>query len=314
MNGAAIEAQRLTKTFHPGVVAVKDLDLEVRPGAVYGLLGRNGSGKSTTLRLLMGLLWPDQGSARVLGWDFGRAPRAVRGRVAYVAQAHPLPGWMTLADLSRCLGRWNERWDDGHARGLAARWALPWTRPVAALSSGEQRKAAIVLAFAGRPEVLVLDEPAAGFDLVSRRELLEQIVDAITQSDGCTVLLSTHLVDDVERVADHIGILDRGRVALAARLEDLLNRTRRVQVIFEGDEAPADFIVPGAVRSRRAGAVIHAVVRLSDGSELDGLRGAANLRVQVFPIGLEEIFLELYGREGRSGEPAWAEMQRTEEP
>src|ERR1051326_8249234 len=230
MSGVAIEASRLTKTFRGGVVAVKDLNMEVKRGAVYGLLGRNGSGKTTTLRLLMGLLRPDQGSARLLGWGFWRAPRAVRGRVAYVAQAHPLPGWMTLADLSRCLGRWNERWDPGHARGPAQRWALPWTRPVATLSSGEQRKAAIVLAFAARPEVLVLDEPAAGFDLVARRELLEQIVDAITQSDGCTVLLSTHIIEDIERIADHVGIVDSGRMALAARLEDLLNRTRRVQV------------------------------------------------------------------------------------
>jgi ABC-2 type transport system ATP-binding protein len=301
MSGVAIEASRLTKTFRGGVVAVKDLNMEVKRGAVYGLLGRNGSGKTTTLRLLMGLLRPDQGAARVLDWDFWRAPRGVRRRVAYVPQTHQLPGWMTLADLCRCLGRWNDRWDGAHARALAHRWALPWTRPVACLSSGEQRQASILLAFAGRPEVLVLDEPAAGFDLVARRELVEQIVDAITQSDGCTVLLSTHIIEDIERIADHVGIVDSGRMALAARLEDLLNRTRRVQVIFEAEEPPPGFAIPGAVHSRQTGSVVNAVVRLADGGELDSLRAAGSIRVQVFPIGLEELFMELFGRDARNG-------------
>ena len=119
MSGVVIEANSLTKTFRDGVVAVKDLDLEVRRGAVYGLVGRNGSGKTTTLRMVVGLLHPDRGAARVLGWDFWRAPRGVRQRVAYVGQTQQLPGSMTLEELSRCLTRWNDRWDLKHARALA---------------------------------------------------------------------------------------------------------------------------------------------------------------------------------------------------
>src|SRR5438093_6527815 len=290
MSGVVIEAISLTKTFRDGVVAVKDLDLEVRRGAVYGLVGRNGSGKTTTLRMVLGLLQPDRGAARVLGWDFWRAPREVRQRVAYVGQTQQLPGSMTLEELSRCLTRWNERWDLKHARALAEDWGLPWKRPVGCLSNGEQRKVAILLAFAGRPQVLVLDEPASGFDLIARRELLEQIVDAITQTDGCSVLLSTHIIGELERIADYIGVMDGGRMAMSARLEDLLNHTRRVQVIFDDEEAPANFIIPGAVHSRRAGSVVNAVVRLADGSELDALLSTANVRAQVFPIGLEAIF------------------------
>ncbi len=299
MSGAVIEANHLTRTFHGGVVAVNDLNLEVERGAVYGLVGRNGSGKTTTLRLLLGLLRPDRGAARVLGCDFWRAPRPVRTRVAYVPQTQQMPGWMTLEELCRCLSRLNEKWDCGRARALADDWALPWKRPMGCLSSGEQRKAAVLLAFASRPEVLVLDEPAAGFDLIARRALLEQVVDAISQSDGCTVLLSTHLVADLERVADYIGVMNAGRLAMSVRLEDLLNHTKRVQVIFEDDEPPADFAIPGAVRSRRAGPVVNAVVRLADDSELDSLRDSMNVRVQVFPIGLEEIFIELFGRDAR---------------
>jgi ABC-2 type transport system ATP-binding protein len=313
MNGSVIEAENLTKTFRDGIVAVKDLDLQIKRGAVYGLLGRNGSGKTTALRLLMGLLQPDRGEARVLGCDFWRAPRSVRTRVAYVAQTQQLPGWMTVQELCRCQTRWNERWDQSHARALAEGWKLPWRRQVGGLSAGEQRKVAIAVAFASRPEVLILDEPSSGLDVIARRELLEQIVDAITQTDGCTVLLSTHIVSDLERVADHVGVIHGGRIAMSARLEDLLNHTRRVQVIFEGADPPANFTIPGAVHSRQAGSVLNAVVRLTDGRELDGLRGSANVRVQVFPIGLEDLFIELFGRDPQPGDEMMNDWEIKEE-
>jgi len=278
--------------------------LKIESGAVYGLIGRNGSGKTTTLRLLLGLLQPDRGRARVLGWDFWRAPRSVRTRAAYVSQTQQLPASLSLEELNRCLKRIHERWDQPHARALANDWGLPWRRALGCLSSGEQRKAAILLAFAGRPEVLVLDEPAAGFDLVARRELVAQIVDAITQGDGCTVLLSTHLIGDLERVADYIGVIDTGRMAISERLEDLLNRTKRVQVIFHDEESPAHFAVPGALRTRRAGPVVNAIVRWADRGELDALRDSTNARVQVFPMGLEEIFIELFGPNARDRDDA----------
>lgn len=212
MSEPVIEARCLTKTFRDGIIAIKDLDLVVKRGAIYGLIGRNGSGKTTTLRLLLGLLRADRGTATILGWDFWQAPRAVRQRVAYVSQTQRLPGGMTLEDLCRCLKQFNQKWDQDHAQALSSLWDLPWKRPIGSLSNSEQCRATLLLAFAGRPEVLVLDEPAAGFDLVARRELVNQILDAVTQSDGCTVLLSTHIIGDLERMADHIGFIDRGRL------------------------------------------------------------------------------------------------------
>jgi ABC-2 type transport system ATP-binding protein len=295
-----IEARGLTKVFANGVVAVKDLDLAVDRGSVYGLIGRNASGKTTALRLLMGLLHANQGEARVLGWSMWEAPRSARQCVAYVSQTHRLPGGMSLEELSRCLKRVNARLDPGHARALARDWALPWTRTIGSLSNGEQRRAGLLLAFASRPTVLVLDEPAAGFDLVARREFMEQILDVITRRDGCTVLLSTHIIGDLERMADHIGIMDRGRLALSIPLEDFLNQIKRVQVIFDAEEAPAGFVIPGALNTSRAGAVFNAIVRWTSGSELEVLRASANARVQVFPIGLEEIFVELFGKVNRA--------------
>ena len=291
-----IDARGLTKTFHDRTVALKDLDLEVQPGTVYGLIGRNGSGKTTALRLLLGLLKADSGEARVLGWDFWRAPRAIRRRVAYVCQGHNLPEGASLEQIGWQLARYNEQWDAEYARQLADQWSLPWHRPLGCLSNGRQRQAAILLALAGRPEVLILDEPSAGLDLAARRELLEQIVDALGEGDGCTVLLSTHLVADLERIANHIGVLHSGRMALSLPLDALLEQFRRVQVVFPTDEAPEDFVVPGQLSQTRSGPVVKAVVRWRNGQELETLHASVDARVQVFPLGLEELFVEFFAR------------------
>ncbi len=296
MSECLIEARRLTKCFPDRVVAIKDLDLEVERGSVYGLIGRNGSGKTSALRLLLGLLRPDSGEARILGWDFWKAPRLVRSRVAYVCQGQYLPETQSLEELSWCLGRCHERWDVALAKQMAERWNLPWRRALGDFSSGRQRQAAIVLALAGRPEVLILDEPAAGLDTIARRELIEVIVDALSQTDGCTVLLSTHLIGDLERIANHIGILDRGRMALSLPLEKLQEQFKRVQLIFQGEESPANLTIPGAVSLvSRSGSVVNAIVRWTHEGELEALRATVDARVQVFPMGLEEIFITLFG-------------------
>lgn len=289
-----IEARGLTKVFHDRTVAVKDLDLQVRRAVVYGLIGRNGSGKTTALRLLLGLLKPDSGEARVLGWDFWQAPRGIRRRVAYVCQGQNLPERASLEQLSWCLARYNEGWDPGYAGQMARRWGLPWRQPLGCLSSGRQRQAAILVALAGGPEVLLLDEPAAGLDPAARRELLERIVDVLGEGAECTVLLSTHLIGDLERIANYIGIMHSGRMALALPVE-ALQQFQRVQVVFPTDEPPTDFAVPGQFSRTQSGPVFNAVVRWPNGCELEALRASVDARVQVFPMGLEEIFIELTG-------------------
>jgi ABC-2 type transport system ATP-binding protein len=311
---AVLEANSLSKSFRGGVVAVNGLDLSVRRGSVYGLIGRNGAGKTTTLRLLMGLLRADGGTARILGADFWTAPRPLRQRVAYVAQAQQLPGWMTLEELCRYVAHFYEHWDPALAKDLVARWELPWQRALARLSAGEQRLAALLAALAARPEVMLLDEPAAGLDPIARRSLLTSLVEAISRGDGCTVLLSTHLVSDLERVAEHIGIMDRGRITTSARLEELLQTTKRVQVVFDRPGPPPDFVVPGAVRSHTAGPVVSAIARLANEAQLDPVRQMPGARVNVFPLNLEEVFIELFGKreqesfaeeEVSSGPSAW---------
>ncbi|HVR84482.1 MAG TPA: ABC transporter ATP-binding protein, partial [Planctomycetota bacterium] len=234
MNDLAIETRGLGKSFPGGVVAVDGIDLQVHRGAVYGLIGRNGAGKTTILRMLAGILKPDRGSLRVFGGDPWSAPAEARARVAYVSQHQRLPGWMTTEDLSAYASHFYERWDQPYARELAEHFEVPWDRPVEALSGGEQQKASILVALAGRSDLLLLDEPAGGLDPIARRDLVRQIVDVIARGEGSTVVFSTHIIGDLERVADHVGILEKGRLLESRRLEELQNSIRRVQVIFDG--------------------------------------------------------------------------------
>jgi ABC-2 type transport system ATP-binding protein len=289
----AIQLRNLTKTFPGGTVGVAGLNLEISPGTVYGLMGRNGAGKTTTIRLLMGLLRPDEGEAYVLGENMWDAPRSVRARISYVSQSEQMPGWMCFRDLSRYVGNFYDNWNRSFADDLAIRWGVSSLRPLATLSGGEQRKAAIILALAPEPDVLILDEPAAGLDPVSRRELVSEVVSVISRQTNATILFSTHIISDLERVAERVGVIEGGRLVLNRALDDLQGCFRRVQVIFPGESAPPRFTIPGARTCLFAGPVVSGVTEFFDAEHIDGLKRWPGVRVQTFPISLEEIFLEI---------------------
>lgn len=296
MTDYAIEIRSLTKTFPGNVTAIDDLGMTVPRGVVYGLIGRNGAGKTTMLRLLMGLLRPDRGFGHVLGMDLRTAGPPSRARVAYVSQAQQLYPWMTLEELGYYLSHFYPQWDADRCRRLAKRFEVPADRQIGVMSGGEQRKAAIVLALSTRAEIMLFDEPAGGLDPIARRQLVDEIVDLAAAGDT-TILFSTHIITDLERVAEHVGIMDHGRLINQGRLEDLHTSTRRVQVIFLEDAPPPDFTIPGAIRSHTDGPVVTALVRLDDEAELDPIRRIPGVRVNVFPLGLEEAFIDLLGPE-----------------
>lgn len=309
----AIHARDLTKTFR-GVVAVNGLDLNVGAGEVFGLIGRNGAGKTTTLRLLLGLLRPDSGKAHLLGNDWWQAKPGLRERVCYVSQAWQHPDWMSVADLCRYSAHFYSRWDSGLARGLAGRWELPWDRPLGRVSGGHQRLASVLVALAARPDVLLLDEPAAGLDPVARRDLTRCLVDALVRVDSCAVLLCTHLLSDVERLATHVGVMDHGRVVGSGSMDDWQRTMRRVQVVFGGTSVPEGAEVPGTLRSERLGPVLTAIARVADDSLLDGLRSIPGARVNVFPLSLEELFVEWFGPASPVGAAGPEDLGRSGDP
>lgn len=289
-----IQCHQLGKSFRPRTVAVTGFDLTVRSGEVYGLIGRNGAGKTTALKLLMGLLRPDHGEARILGCNLWEATRKERQRVVYVSQGQHAPGWMTLAELGRYAERFYNCWDESLMREHARRWALPLNLAINKFSGGNQRLASLCLAMATRPEVLLLDEPAAGLDPIARRELNSCLIDALLRVEGCTILLSTHLLGDLERLATRTGIMDRGRMVAEGSVEDWQRTMRRVQVVFPGSEVPPDFSIPGAIRTDRLGPVVTALARIIHDSQLSAVRAIPGIRVNVFPLTLEELFVDWF--------------------
>lgn len=290
MGEAILHARGLVKTFG-GVVALNGLDLGVGRGEVMALVGRNGAGKTTAMRILLGLTRADAGTARILGQDWWEAGAGDRQRVAYVSQQGQPPGWMTLEEMGRMSARFFARWDSGLARELAGRWEVPWNRPLGRLSGGHQRLAALAWALATRAEVLLLDEPAAGLDPVARRDVMRGLVDALMRTEGCTVLLNTHVLADVERLATHVAVLQRGRVVATAAVEEWQRTMRRVQVVVPGQEVPPGLEVPGTLRSHRSGPVLTALARVTDDAQLAPVRALPGVRVQVFPLNMEEWFV-----------------------
>ena len=312
-----IFSRRLSKAFRNGTVAVSGCDLQAAGGEVYGLIGRNGAGKTTALKLLMGLLRPDTGEARVLGRSLWDAPREHRQRVAYVSQGQQVPDWMSLADLGRYCSHFYETWDDDLLKEHARRWELPLKLAISKLSGGNQRLAALAVALATRPEVLLLDEPAAGLDPIARRELNSCLIDVLMRGDGCTILLSTHLLGDLERLATRVGIMDRGRIVAEGAVEDWQRTMRRVQVVFAEHSAPRDFAIPGALKSQTLGPVVTALARVSDDAQLDGVKALPGVRVNVFPLTLEELFVDWFREatdEPFASPPAVSDMDISGQP
>jgi ABC-2 type transport system ATP-binding protein len=205
-----IVTHRLTK-YYDAQCVVDGLDLRVAQGTVYGLLGRNGAGKSTTIKMLLGMVHPSYGRAEVLGEDSAQLRPETRARIAYLAEGHPLYRWMTIGQAV-CFNRafyQSERWNQRLLEQILDHFELSPKRKIRRLSRGQQAQVALALAVATDPEVLILDDPTLGLDTVVRRDFLESLIQII-QRRGRTILFSSHILGDVERVADRIGILDDG--------------------------------------------------------------------------------------------------------
>lgn len=298
MNEFAIDVRQLVKTFPGGLVILNGLDLQIRRGSVYGLLGCNGAGKTTLLRLMLGLLRQDGGSLRVLGENPLGAPASIKEKIAYVPQVFQLPFWMTPEELCRYWAHLSSRFCPNRALDLGIRWDLPWRRKIGRLSYGEQKKLAIAMCFASMPEVLILDEPGEGFDLPSRRELNRQLIELAEDNPDTTVLISTHHVSDLEKLADHVGFLHDGHIPVSASLDELQENVRKVQLIFDTPVKAEDIDMPGLLKLEVLGPVATALVKWHDDSVIRHFELTRRVRVQQFHLSLEELFLEIMDSPG----------------
>lgn len=289
-----VEARGLTRRYR-NCDAVSDLDLQVEEGSVFAYLGPNGAGKTTTIRLLLDLIHPTAGEARVFGRPSRELGREQLAEIGYVSADQRLPEGMTVGGVLNYLRPMYPTWDTSFAGYLTGMFDLPMNRKIRHLSRGMRRKTALVGALAYRPRLLVMDEPFSGLDPLVRDEFLQGIVE-LTQQEKWTVFISTHDIDEVEKLADRVGIVNEGRLALVEGIEELQGRFRRI----DGQADSTESLRPGLPKTWYQASKTGRHLQFVDGGydeEQTPALVAAHVPgatiTDVNPMTLKEIFLVL---------------------
>ena len=289
-----VEIKNLSRTFGD-LQALNDVSLDVQPGLVYGLVGANGAGKTTMIKHLLGLLRAKQGSVRVFGLDPVKNPVSVLQRIGYLSEQRDLPQWMKISELMRYTAAFHPTWDQSYADQLIERFELDPTKKIKILSKGMRAQVGLIAAVAHRPELLLLDEPSTGLDAVVRKDILNAIIRTVAD-DGRTAIFSSHLLDEVELMSDHVIMVDKGNLVLSGILDDIKSQHQLMSTRFpqHPSELPS---VPGVLSVEEQGGswkivcnqefeqVRSAVEQI--GGEVTVSRGAS----------LQEIFVARVGRD-----------------
>ena len=287
----AVVVEGLSKSFG-SVKALDSLNLEVEQGEVLGFLGPNGAGKTTTIRLLLGILFPSAGRAQVLGEPAGDT--RTRGRIGFLPADLDLDPRYTVREAIDFLGSLRGGFEPAEVATLLERFDLDPTRKIGDLSTGNRRKVGVVQAFAGHPELLILDEPTSGLDPLLQHELLD-VLEERTEA-GATVVLSSHALPEVERVAGRVAILRRGTLALLSTIEELRPKARQhLELHLAESVGAAEFNqIPGVVDVTVHGSVVSVTVEGALGPLLRRLSRLDVQQIRSREADLEEVFLELY--------------------
>jgi ABC-2 type transport system ATP-binding protein len=292
MTDFIIETNGLTKSFKKQP-ALRGLDLQVPAGSIFGFLGRNGAGKTTTIKTLMGLLRPDSGSARVFGVGVADADRSIeiRRRIGFVTEDKELYPYMTVEQIVRFTRPFFPKWRDDLEQRYLKMFELPPKRKISDLSKGMRSKLMLLLAISRGADLLILDEPTDGLDPAATEDVLRELV-AIAASSGTTMFFSSHQLSEVELIADHIGIIDQGKMIVAGSLDDMKAQYQRLQVVFaNGVELPARW-VEGVEYVRQEGRVVSILASHNVDAIVEQARSLPGTAVERFPVTLKEIFLE----------------------
>ena len=290
MNNSVIKIDGLVKYFDARRV-LNDVSLNIETGCIYGLLGRNGVGKTTLIRILMGLDNATRGSTAIFGVDSTALSPTDRGRVGYVAEGHHLIANYKVSHLVSLCKNLSLKWDEQLFNKIVGMFDLPLNRKVKQLSTGMRAQLNLALAMAVDPELLILDDPTLGLDTIARRQFLELAIDLI-QRNGRTILFSSHILSDVERIADRVGILVQGKLVVDCPLDQLKQRIRKLQVVFP-DDLPVDLHMTDIIRTKQTGRELILTVANWNDQKQALLETYQPETCQEVPMTLEDIFIEI---------------------
>lgn len=245
-----LETESLTK-YYGSTLAVDHLNMKIPRGCICGFVGRNGAGKTTAIKLMLGLLNPTAGSSRLLGCDSQQLKPAIRQRIGYVTEGHRLFRWMSICELEKFQRSFfPNQWDDKFFADMIEYFELPRKKKIKHLSNGERAQVSLALALAPNPELLIMDDPTLGLDAAIRRQFLEGMIELIMR-EGRTVLFSSHILGDVERVSDRIVVIDKGVLRADCSLEEFRAAVKKVILSF-ADSPPAEVDIEGLLHCRRS--------------------------------------------------------------
>ncbi|MBP3985161.1 ATP-binding cassette domain-containing protein [Pseudoxanthomonas helianthi] len=279
-----IETRALSKRYG-SKLALDHLDLAVPRGRIHAIVGANGAGKSTLFRILLGFMPPTAGEARILGRDSQRLTPNDRSRVGFVNEEHTLPGWMRVTQVSAMQRNLYPRWNQSAFDGVIGHYNVLPEQKISQLSRGERAGFNLALALAQGPELLVLDEPTLGLDVVAKRAFLESLMYS-NATDECTVIYCSHQMEEIERVADNLIILERGQLKNMSAPEDFCARVTHwvADVPFKGPDPRS---VPGLLEVQRLDGLHHYLVLDQDDGFEQFLRNSGARNVQSMPVSLD---------------------------
>lgn len=291
-----VETHSLSKMYGSHAV-VRDLNLCIAPQSIVGFLGQNGAGKSTTIKMLLGIVHPTSGGGKILDRSINipSENREIRRRTAYVAEDKALPRYMTVEQLIRFTRSFYSDWRLETENRLIKEFGLPLERKVGQLSKGMRTKLALLLALARRPRLLILDEPSEGLDPGSVERLLQELVEAA--EEGTTVFFSSHQISEIERIADRICILDRGSLVLDTSMDELREEYKRVVCGFARTPPKLDFQFRGLISAQTKGRQVSMLVSHNIDSVVEYAHGLGPVSLNVNPVSLRELFLEMVKEE-----------------
>src|SRR3954447_8529362 len=284
MSNPAIEMQAVHKSFGAADVLC-GVTFEVAPGRTFAFLGRNAAGKTTTIRLLLGLLKRDDGAIRVLGIDPQREPIELRRRIGYLAEDQTMYGWMRVEEIVRFVAPFYPRWDHELALKYLRDFELPLRTRIKHLSKGQNVRLGLVLSLAHRPELVILDDPALGLDPIMRKQFNRDLITHL-QGEGRTVFYSSHLLYEVEPVADDVAILDEGRIIRQAETEALRRDVKQIILSYDAYAAVRDDLA--VLDQRTDGDRMAVVVERAENAVT--LLGRDGFDIRVLDLNLDEIF------------------------